>query len=100
MYVLSQPIQEGKTRLVYSPCGCSERLAVAFGCRVSREETFEAQLLQRNVVRRAEGGNSGKELQDEIVFDKFDCEERCLPGLPIRQVPGARYIRVGKQLVE
>ena len=76
---MSYPMREGVGRVSKRSCrGDPERLDVAFGRLISREETFQTQLLERNVVWGAQGGNSGKETQREFIFGQLDHEDRRL----------------------
>ena len=77
-----------------------ECLNVVFGGFISREKTFQMQLLKRNVAWGTESGDGGKKTQCEFSFAQLDREHRCLQCLPVRHVPGSRYARIVQQLIE
>src|SRR5262249_6098510 len=46
------------------------------GLAVHRKEAFDAQLLQRDVLRRAEGGDGGEQFQGDVTLAKMHRQDR------------------------
>src|SRR5712691_1084481 len=68
---------------------------------VGGEEAFDSELVERDVVRRAEAGQRGEEAEANIfAATEFDGEERGRRRVEIERPPLAGNVRIGEQLVE
>ena len=67
---------------------------------VCGEEALDAQLLERDVVRRAEGGQGREVSQHEIALAELDRQEWRGRGVQVERAPLPRRVRIRQQLLE
>src|SRR5437868_15118118 len=70
------------------------------GRRIGGEEALDAKLVQRNVVRRAEAREQREEAEAHVALPELDREKRRRRGVEVEQLPLARHVGIGQELVE
>src|SRR5207249_1873739 len=70
------------------------------GRLVGGKEALHAELLERDVVGRAEGRQRREVSQHEVVLAELDRQERRRRGVEVQRAPLARRVRIREQLLE
>src|SRR6267143_3396818 len=92
----------GRARSTRGSCGrrggqAAQRLV---GPLVGGEEALDPELVERDVVGRAEAGEDGEEAEARIATLELDGEERSRGRVDVERPPLTRNLGIGEELVE